>query len=232
MSLKLEFGGSSAVFGLFKAAPEFVHFIDMREGKISFLLTRAKAPGTTMKVRFPLIPAAQTARLDVAVTVTACRPARGAEGFVCVAEPQLGPVETMKLAETLSLYCISGARELGEVRQTDRSRISLRVLGRQIPYYRAVGSDLSPGGIRIHCQGELELYTVVDLKLEMDVPGFKDVELRSRVAWTLCDETKTQCTAGMQFLDLDRRRQLLLQRYLEAVTDREVNPVTHKLSGL
>jgi hypothetical protein len=219
------------MFGLFRGpGPESVHFIDMREGKISFLLQRPKSPGVTMKVRFPLIPAAQTTRLDVAVTVTACRPAPAGAGHICVAEPQLSPSDTVKLAETLSLYCISGAREIGQVRQTDRSRISLRVLGRQIPYYRAVASDLSPGGIKLHCQGELEIGTVVDLNMEMDVPGMKDFLVRSRVAWTLCDETKTQCTAGMQFLDLDRRRQIQLQRYLEAVADRGIGPVTHQLS--
>lgn len=219
------------MFGLFKAAaPEHVHFIDMREGQISFLLSRPKSPGTHMKVRFPLIPAAQTSRLDVGVTVNACRPARTAVGHVCVAVPQLSPAETLKLAETLSLYCISGARELGEVRQTDRSRVSLRALGRRIPYYRAVASDLSPGGVRLHTQGPMDEGDVVEVKLELDVPGMKDFDAKARVAWTLWDETKSQCAAGMQFLDLDRRRQIQLQRYLEAIGDRQVSPVQHELS--
>ena len=169
-------------------------------------------------------------RLDVAVTVTACRTARGAVGFVCVGEPRLSPPETAKLAETLALYCISGARDMGEVRQSDRSPIGLRVLGRQVPYYRAVASDLSPGGVRLHCQGELEIGTVVELKIELDVPGSKDFLSMARVVWSTCDELKTQCTAGLQFLELDRRRQFQLKRYLEEVKDRSSGQVTHRLT--
>lgn len=219
------------MFGLFKSAPESVHFIDMREGKISFLLTRPKEPGTTMKVRFPLLPAAQTRRLDVAVTVTACRAARGASGYICVAEPQMTPAETRELAVTLSLYCVSGARAMGEVRQTDRSRISLRVLGRQIPFYRAVASDLSPGGVRINTQGRLAVGDVVDLKLELDLPGMTDMMVKSRVAWTLCDnEDAMACSSGLQFLDLDRKGQVQIQRYLDALEKRETGQVTHRLA--
>ena len=202
----------------------------MREGLISFLLPFAKAPGTSMKVRFPLIPAAQTTRLDVAVTVSACRPARGGQGYVCVAKPRMTPAETLKLAETLSLYCISGARDTDQVRQTNRTPVSLRVLGREIPYYRAVASNLSPGGVLIDCQGEMELHKVFELKIELDVVGLKDFNALGRVAWTLCDETKTQWATGLTFLDLDRRRQVHLQRYLEAAEDREIKPATHRLS--
>jgi len=201
----------------------------MRGGLISFLLPSAKAPGTTMKVRFPLIPAAQTTRLDVSVTVSACRPGRE-KGYVCVAKPRMSPKETLELAETLSLYCISGARATDQVRQTDRTPVSLRVLGRQIPYYRAVASNLSPGGVSISCQGELELHTVIELKIELDVSGMKDFTALGRVAWTLCDETKTQWAAGMTFLELDRRRQVHLQRYLEAADERAGIPTVHRLS--
>lgn len=203
----------------------------MREGLISFLLPSARAPGTTMKVRFPLIPAAQTTRLDVSVTVSACRPARGARGYVCVAKPRMSPAETLKLAETLALYCISGVRDTDQVRQTNRTPVSLRVLGREIPYYRAVASNLSPGGILIHCQGEMELSTVIELKIELDVTGLKDFNALGRVAWTLYDETRTQWAVGMTFLELDRRRQIHLQRYLEAADEREIKPAAHRLSS-
>lgn len=219
------------MFGLFQSTPESVHFIDMREGRISFLLTQPKRPGATMKVRFPLLPQAQTRRLDVAVTVTACRPARGAGGYICVAEPQMNPQETAKLAETLSLYGVSeAAATLGEVRQTDRSRISLRVLGREIPYFRAVASDLSPGGVRVHCQGKLAVGQVIDIKLELDLPSLPDLTVKGRVAWTLTDPEGSTFSSGLQFWDLTPSQQKVVDLYLAGLAKRDFGQVQHRLA--
>lgn len=221
------------MFGLFRPAPEWVHFIDIREGKISVLLPQARKPGDKMRLRFPLSLPAPNNRLDVSVKVTACRPAQGA-GYIGIAEPQLDPAETEQLAETLRRHCLAEAREQQtQVRQTDRTRISLRVLGRQIPFYRAVALDLSPGGLKLHCQGPVPVGSVMELCLESDVPGVRDMVIKARVAWTLTppttEDTARTCVAGMQFVDVDPRQQAQLQSYLTAVSKREVEGVTHRL---
>jgi hypothetical protein len=219
------------MFGLFQSTPESVHFIDMREGRISFLLTQPKRAGATMKVRFPLLPQAQTRRLDVAVTVTACRAARGASGFICVAEPQMSPQDTAKLAETLSQYGVSeAAATLGEVRQTDRSRISLRVLGREIPYFRAVALDLSPGGVRVHCQGKLAAGKLLEVKLELDLPSLPALTVQARVAWTLTNPDDSTFTSGLQFVDLSVHQRKVVDLYLAGVGKRDFGQVQHRLS--
>lgn len=67
------------MFNLFRAAPEWVHFIDIREGNICFLLHKPRKAGARMRLRFPLTRPAPHDKLDVSVTITACRGARGGE---------------------------------------------------------------------------------------------------------------------------------------------------------
>lgn len=223
------------MFGLFRSAPEWVHFLDIREGNICFLLRHPRKAGEKMRVRFPLTLPAPNDKRDVSVTLTACRPSRGG-GHIGVAEPNLAPAERLELAETLRNYCLVGAREqLAEVRQTERSRVSLRVLGRHLPFYRAVALDLTPGGLKLHCQGPLEVGRVMELRIETDVPNLPDIVVNARVAWTLveaqpADSSVRSCVAGMQFLSLNIGQLAQLGTYLSVVAKRSNDErITHRL---
>lgn len=205
---------------------EWVHFIDIRNGQISFLLRHPRKAGDTMRVRFPLSLPPPNNRRDVSVMLTACRPSRGG-GYIAVAQPLLSPAKTLELTETLRKYCLVEAREqLSEVRQTDRSRISMRVLGRDLPFYRAVALDLSPGGMKLRCQGLLEVGKVMELRVESDVAGLPDMVFTARVAWMLmetAEESSTRtCVAGMAFVDLKEGQEKLLKTYLQRIAHREV----------
>jgi len=221
------------MLNFFRSAPEWVHFIDIREGNICFLLRQPKKAGAKMRLRFPLTRPAPHDKLDVSVTVSACRTSRG-EGYIGVAQPNLPPAERLELAETLRKYCLVRAPEqLSEVRQTERTRVSLRVMGRHLPFYRAVALDLTPGGMKLDCQGPLEVGSVLDLQIDTDVPRVGDIVVKARVAWTLIqnqDSENRTCLAGMQFLSPNGGQLAQLQAYLAAVAERGDEPqVTHRL---
>lgn len=213
------------MFNLFRSAPEWVHFIDIREGNICFLLRQPRKAGAKMRLRFPLTRPVPNDKLDVAVTVTACRPSRG-EGYIGVAQPNLPPAQRLELAETLRKYCLVRAPEqLTEVRQTERTRVSLRVMGRHLPAYRAVALDLTPGGMRLDCQGPLQVGSVMELQLDTDVASVGNIQVRARVAWTLTPpqaekDAVRSCLAGMQFLSPDEGQRARLESYLSAVAKR------------
>jgi hypothetical protein len=223
------------MFYFFRPAPEWVHFIDIREGNICFLLRQPRKAGAKMRLRFPLTRPVPNDKLDVSVTVTACRASRG-EGYIGVAQPNLPPAERLKLAEILRKYCLVQAPEqLTEVRQTERTRVSLRVMGRHLPSYRAVALDLTPGGMKLDCQGPLEVGSVMELVIDTDVASVGEIRVRARVAWTLTppqpeDAAVRSCIAGMQFLSPDGRQMSQLDSYLAVAAKRkEEEAVTHRL---
>lgn len=223
------------MLNFFRSAPEWVHFLDIREGNICFLLRQPKKAGAKMRVRFPLTRPAPHDKLDVSVTITACRASRG-DGYIGVAEPNLPPSERLELAETLRKYCLVRAPEqLAEVRQTERTQVSLRVMGRHLPFYRAVSLDLTPGGMKLHCQGALEVGTVMELRIETDVASVGDIMVKARVAWTLNaphpdDKGIRTCVAGMQFLSPADGQVKQLHKYFSEVAKRgEAERVAHRL---
>ena len=223
------------MLNFFRSAPEWVHFIDIREGNICFLLRQPKKAGAKMRVRFPLTLPAPNDKLDVSVTVTACRTSRG-DGYIGVAQPNLPPAERLELAETLRKYCLVRAPEqLSEVRQTERTRVSLRVMGRHLPFYRAVALDLTPGGMKLDCQGPLQVGNVMELLIDTDLLSVGEIGMRARVAWTLTppqpqDSEIRSCVAGMQFLSPGQAQLIQLDKYLAAVAKRgEGEGVIHRL---
>lgn len=223
------------MLNFFRSAPEWVHFLDIREGNICFLLRSPKKAGSKMRVRFPLTLPAPQDKLDVSVTMTACRSSRG-EGYIGVAQPNLPPAERLELAETLRKYCLVRAPEqLAEVRQIERTPVSLRVMGRQLPFYRAVALDLTPGGMKLHCQGPLEVGSVMELRIDTDVAKVEEIRVKARVAWTLADPLPQDsdirsCLAGMQFLSPTEGQLGQVKTYLSEVARRgEAERVTHRL---
>ena len=224
------------MLNLFRSAPEWVHFIDIREGSICFLLQRPCKIGTQMRLRFPLTRPSPHDKLDVSVTISACRASRG-DGSIGVAEPNLPPAERLELADTLRKYCLVRAPEhLVEVRQTERSRVSLRVMGRHLPFYRAVALDLTPGGMKLHCQGMMQVGDVMELLIDTDVASVGEVQVKCRVAWTLADPQAEDsairsCIAGMQLVSLQERKLAQVQAYLQAIAKRDDDGrVSHRLA--
>ena len=224
------------MLNLFRSAPEWVHFIDIRESSICFLLQHPCKVGTQMRLRFPLNLPSPHDKLDVSVTISACRHSQK-DGYIGVAEPNLPFAERLELADTLRKYCLVRAPEqLREVRQTERSRVSLRVMGRHLPFYRAVALDLTPGGMKLHCQGMLRVGDVMELLIDTDVASVGEVQVKCRVVWTVADPQAEDsairsCHAGMQLVSLQGRKLAQVQAYLQAIAKRgEDERVSHRLA--
>ncbi len=223
------------MLNFFRPAPEWVHFIDIREGNICFLLRQPRKVGSKMRVRFPLTRPAPDDKLDVSVTISACRISRG-EGYIGVAQPNLPPAERLQLAETLRKYCLVRAPEqLSEVRQTERTRVSIRVMGRHLPFYRAVALDLTTGGMKLDCQGPVQVGSTMELCIDTDVAKVEQIGVKARVAWTLNgpqpkDSDVRSCVAGMQFLSPSERQVGQVQTYLSEIAKRgDDERVSHRL---
>lgn len=229
-------GCTFKMLNLFRSAPEWVHFIDIRESSICFLLQHPCKVGTQMRLRFPLSRPSPHDKLDVSVTVSACRHSRR-EGYIGVAEPNLPPAEQLEVADTLRKYCLVRAPEqLAEVRQTERSRVSLRVMGRHLPFYRAVALDLTPGGMKLHCQGMVQVGDVMELLMDTDVASVGEVQVKGRVVWALADPQAEDsairsCVAGIQLIPMQERKLAQVQAYLKAIAKRgDDERVSHRLA--
>ena len=189
-----------------------------------------------MRLRFPLNLPSPRDKLDLSVTISACRISRG-DGYIGVAEPNLPFVERLEVADTLRKYCLVRAPEqLAEVRQTERKSVSLRVMGRHLPFYRAVALDLTPGGMKLHCQGMLQVGDVMELLIDTDVASVGEIQVKGRVAWTLDDPQAEDsvirsCITGMQLVSLQERKLAQVQAYLQAIAKRgDDERVSHRLA--
>ena len=88
-----------------------------------------------------------------------------------------------------------------------RSGRRLRVLSAELPSFLALTHDISRSGLSLEVKGSLQVGAVLNLQVELDMPGQNPLGVKARVAW--CREGR----AGLAFVDLEPSTSELLQRY-------------------
>ncbi|NDD30493.1 MAG: PilZ domain-containing protein [Proteobacteria bacterium] len=94
-----------------------------------------------------------------------------------------------------------------------RSYRQFQVMSPDIPDYKAITTDVSRTGIRLQLSSELQVGSVVRLKLVFDDFNFDDVEVRGEVLWTMARERETWW-AGIRFIDPSPHAREALDGYI------------------
>ncbi len=121
-----------------------------------------------------------------------------------------------------------GARELapeeqGFLRAGDRVPYSSRVLSRDLPNYRAVTVDFSPGGLQLETEGPVEAGSLVHLTLDggYEAPG---LSVKARVAWSSARRV------GVEFFFLEEPQRRAIERIYASLTSGRTLSVSERLA--
>lgn len=84
---------------------------------------------------------------------------------------------------------------------------------------RAQTENVGAGGIALILERQLERFSVISLRLELD-PNLPWIESDGKVVWAVpsreAGARKTRYDTGIEFLNLDPGQQELIRRYVEA----------------
>ncbi len=98
-------------------------------------------------------------------------------------------------------------------RADDRARLSFAVMSREFKNFKAVSGDVSPTGVKIFLENELDVGQVVDMVLNLDDDNFGSLKVRGEVMW--CRPTENKFAAGLRFLNLSEEQAEALVQYIE-----------------
>lgn len=123
-----------------------------------------------------------------------------------------------------------GARELapeeqGFLRAGDRVPYSARVLSRDLPNYRAVTVDFSPGGLQLETEGPVEVGSLVQITLDggYETPG---LTVKARVAWS------SDRRVGLEFFFLEQPQRKAIDRIYASLTAGRTLSVSERLANV
>jgi len=123
-----------------------------------------------------------------------------------------------------------GIRELapeehGFLRAGERVPYSARVLSRELPNFRAVTVDFSPGGLQLETEGPVEVGSVIHLTLDggYDTPG---LTVKARVAWSSAKR------AGVEFFFLEQPQRNAIDRIYASLTVGRALSVSDRLASV
>ena len=213
------------MLGLF--GPEVVQFIEMSGPRLTFLSTRAKKPGTAMKVRLNLV-GYKTNRVDIPLNVVSSQPSAGGKGHLCVGSLEMAEEHLYQLEDLLYSY---GVRpDLGEAaRRSPRLTISLKTVSRDLPGYNCVTVDISRHGVRLSIHGSVRQGALVNLAMDTDIAGVQTMNLCGRVVW--CRENPGKGKGhqlGVDFVGLTSTQCETLEYYSKMVAGRNRGDVMHR----
>lgn len=186
------------MFGLF--APELAAFIDENEGRITFGSQKSKKVGSTVRVRFHLVNASAP-RIDLQVQILHCRKGVPGPGFVVAGKLLVAVHELPGVVDLLKGHSRRADSSLSG-RRSERLAAIVKVTSRDLPGFQAVTSDISPHGVRIHCQAEVKPGTVATVQLETDLASLGQLTLQARCVWCTPQPANRNHACGFEFTAL------------------------------
>ncbi len=85
-------------------------------------------------------------------------------------------------------------------RASERHDLSIRVMSKDLPGYRALTHDLSRTGVQLETEAELALYSILELNMEFDQEELPNFSCPAEVMWCkVIDKRKTRYRCGLRF---------------------------------
>ncbi|MBN9420567.1 MAG: PilZ domain-containing protein [Candidatus Eremiobacteraeota bacterium] len=164
--------------------PETGQFFHMDGPTLSFYGKSAKKLESDVKIRLPLKGYSKAKHVDIPLKITDSQPM--GKGHLNTGHVDM-TIQHLRQLEDL-LYNYTARPDAGEAaRRSPRIPIGLKVICREVAGYNCITADISRQGVRLTCQGAVELGTRVGLEIDSDVAGLGALHLAGRVV--ACRET-------------------------------------------
>jgi hypothetical protein len=107
----------------------------------------------------------------------------------------------------------SGADQRGG----DRATLTFAVISRAFKNFKAVSADISPSGVKIMVDGEVEVGKNIEITMNLDDDNFGSLTCHADVMW--CRPAERKFAIGLRFSDLTEAQKETINNYMKFVEE-------------
>lgn len=208
--------------------PEVVEFVSLVDRRLTFKCKKAYKSGQTVRVRVEVPTENGPQTLQLPVVVTSQRPIPGEKMRIAVSDVPTGSNQLAQIRQVMDKAAISSKADAG-ARRRPRHRLSLRLLSKDLPGFKALSVDYNALGLQIQTEGEIPIGKVLALNIELEGGNMPRVLCQGKVCWCQQVERK-RYMIGVEFVNLPPQIEQELEDFEKLLLARERSDIQQKTS--
>lgn len=206
--------------------PDVVEFVSLVDRRLTFKCKKAYKAGQTVRVKFEVPTETGPQKMQIPVVVTSLRNVEGEKLRIAVSEVPMGSHHLAQIRQVLDSAKMAENTGAGG-RRRPRIRLSLRLLSKDLPGFKAISVDYNALGLQIQTEGEMERGKIIALNLELEGGNIPRVLCQAKVCWCQQVERK-RFLIGLEFVNLPREIEQELEEFEKFLMARERVDVQQK----
>ena len=208
--------------------PEVVEFVSLVDRRLTFKCKKAYKSGQTVRVRVEVPTENGPQTLQLPVVVTSQRPIPGDKMRIAVSDVPTGSQQLAQIRQVMDKAAIAEKDDAG-ARRRQRHRLSLRLLSKDLPGFKALSVDYNALGLQIQTEGEIPLGRILALNIELEGGNMPRVLCQGKVCWCQNVERK-RYMIGIEFVNLPPQIEQELEDFEKLLLTREKGDIQMKTS--
>ena len=206
----------------FLFGPETVEFVELEDRKMTFQSKKGYKKGQTIRIRTVIPTEEGPETVQVPVSIVSCRKPESGKMFIVVGEVPGGNSQLMKVRMTFDAQA-SAEKGAGQ-RRRPRHKLSLRLLSKDLPGFKAISVDFNALGLQIQTEGPVPEGKELVVQMELDSSNLPKILARAVVRWVQQLERK-RFLIGLEFMDLPAEIEKELEEFEKFVVQRQTGEV-------
>lgn len=200
--------------------PELVEFVSLVDRRLTFKTKKPMKSGQNVRIKVEIPTHTGPQVIQIPVVVTSQRPLAGEKNKrISVSEVPTGSQQLAQIRQVMDTAAMAENTGVG-ARRRPRHRLSLRLLSKDLPGFKALSVDYNALGLQIQTEGELPVGKIIALNIELEGGNMPRVLCQGKVCWCQPVERK-RCMLGVEFINLPAEIEQELQDFERLLMDRE-----------
>lgn len=206
--------------------PEVVEFVSLVDRRLTFKSKKTYKSGQTVRIKVDIPTDSGNQTIQIPVVVTSQRPIPGEKLRIAVSDVPTGSAQLAQIRQVMDIAAMTQNTGAG-ARRRARHRLSLRLLSKDFPGFKALSVDYNALGLQVQTEGELPQGKVIALNIELEGGNLPRVLCQAKVCWCTQVERK-RYLIGLEFVNLPPEIEDELQDFERLLVQREKSDVQQK----
>lgn len=206
--------------------PEVVEFVSLVDRRLTFKTKKVFKAGQNVRVKVEVPTESGPQTIQIPVVVTSQRPIPGEKVRIAVSEVPMGSNQLAQIRQVMDTAKMAENSGAG-ARRRARHRLSLRLLSKDLPGFKALSVDYNALGLQIQAEGEIPIGKVIALNIELEGGNLPRVLCQGKVCWCQQVERK-RFLIGVEFVNLPPDIEQELEDFERLLMARERSDVQQK----
>lgn len=208
--------------------PEVVEFVSLVDRRLTFKCKKAYKSGQTVRVRVEIPTEAGPQTIQLPVVVTSQRAIPGEKMRIAVSDVPAGSNILAQIRQVMDTAAVTQKGDAG-ARRRPRHRLSLRLLSKDLPGFKALSVDYNALGLQIQTEGEIPVGKILALNIELEGGNMPRVLCQGKVCWCQHVERK-RYMIGVEFVNLPPQIEQELEDFEKLLLQRQRSDIQAKTS--